>query len=167
MEAVQLALNSTAAIPSYSFPSSDAATEFIIKVNYEIYGLGQQGEGGGERADFYEGRVGFWAIFCPGRRRPRPSASVTKEGRNGSLKRHTSSEPCNFSVSRRLTAFILARIKKPSNQTASTFSLPSFIVANCRDGEELGERHLESNNTFPYRQNIPRGVSYRSGHPTG
>ena len=21
--------------------------------------------------------------------------------------------------------------------------------------------------TFPYRQNIPKGVSYRSGHPTG
>ena len=21
--------------------------------------------------------------------------------------------------------------------------------------------------TFPYRQNIPRGVSYKSGHPTG
>ena len=34
-----------------------AATEFIIKVNYEIYGLGQQRE-----ADFYERREGyiFW-----------------------------------------------------------------------------------------------------------
>ena len=37
--------------------SSVAATEFIIKVNYEIYGLGQQRE-----ADFYERREGyiFW-----------------------------------------------------------------------------------------------------------
>ena len=58
IDGIQLALNSTAsrsttrltrtrsnarAIPRYPFPL--AATEFIIKVNYEIYGLGQQGEG--------------------------------------------------------------------------------------------------------------------------
>ena len=59
MEFIQLTLNSTALLVGRS---SVAATEFIIKVNYEIYGLGQQRE-----ADFYERREGyiFWASFCP------------------------------------------------------------------------------------------------------
>ena len=50
--------------------SSVAATEFIIKVNYEIYGLGQPRE-----ADFYERREGyiFWASFCPALVRTCPS----------------------------------------------------------------------------------------------
>ena len=51
--------------------SSVAATEFIIKVNYEIYGLGQQRE-----ADFYErGRATFFGEeFLPC---TRPHLSVT------------------------------------------------------------------------------------------
>ena len=50
MEFIQLTLNSTAILVDRS---SVAATEFIIKVNYEIYGPGQQRE-----ADFYERREG-------------------------------------------------------------------------------------------------------------
>ena len=76
MEFIQLALNSTATLVGRS---SVAATEFIIKVNYEIYGLGQQRE-----ADFYERREGeiFWASFCPAlvaAVRPRTRPSLRKE----------------------------------------------------------------------------------------
>ena len=68
MEFIQLTLNSTALLVDRS---SVAATEFIIKVNYEIYGLGQQRE-----ADFYERSEGgphFLGEFLPG---TRPHLSV-------------------------------------------------------------------------------------------
>ena len=69
MEFIQLALNSTALLVDRS---SVAATDFIIKVNYEIYGLGQQRE-----VDFYERREGyvhFLGEFLPC---TRPHLSVT------------------------------------------------------------------------------------------
>ena len=72
MEFIQLTLNSTALLVDRS---SVAATEFIIKVNYEIYGLGQQRE-----ADFYERREGyiFWGgVFALHSSQPSAHPSVT------------------------------------------------------------------------------------------